>query len=302
MTVPDGLAARLLHAVPNDPTPDLRFEWERLIRGIVLPAEIKATALALATYGNADGSSIRPGYARLAEELCVTTRTVERHMAQLRKLGLVACITPAVSPGRGGGVGRASVWQLDIPEDIGQRARAIDRAWPSDEDRAFASYWGLTPAGRDWVNDPTPAVLQTRRASVDNTRTAGPAVPIQPVPAQESPDTGDRMTRHGCRPTIHVPRINPSGVHADDQSSRPVATRPVDKRSSRTHQTPGADPLDAIIAELHALTARTIDRPWAQRVLDHITGGRPVANPAAYCRAAIRSDPNPRLRFLPVSA
>ena len=58
--------------------------------------------------------------------------------------------------------------------------------------------------------------------------------------------------------------------------------------------------IDSIIKEILDVTGRHITEEWAQRVANHILDGRTPANPAAYIRQAIRNDPDPRRRFLPL--
>jgi hypothetical protein len=77
---------------------------------------------------------------------------------------------------------------------------------------------------------------------------------------------------------------------------------PVVEVINRTNgSSPRASPdvIDSIMKEVHARTGRNITPDWAQRVADHILKGD-VANPAAYVRQAIRNEPNPRQRFLPL--
>jgi hypothetical protein len=58
--------------------------------------------------------------------------------------------------------------------------------------------------------------------------------------------------------------------------------------------------IDLIIAEVQNVTGRRLDAEWAQRTYATILGGRHPASPAAYIRSAIRNEPDPRTRFLPL--
>ena len=60
------------------------------------------------------------------------------------------------------------------------------------------------------------------------------------------------------------------------------------------------DLTDLIIEELRKATGRTVDEQWAAKTRDHILQGRRITDPAAYIRRAIRSEPDPRTRFLPL--
>lgn len=71
-----------------------------------------ATAWALALSANLDGTNVRPGIANISEWTGVTTRTVERHLAALRKLGYLVVVK------RGGGYKArrsATVYSLALP-------------------------------------------------------------------------------------------------------------------------------------------------------------------------------------------
>jgi len=59
------------------------------------------------------------------------------------------------------------------------------------------------------------------------------------------------------------------------------------------------DVIDMIITEIHAATGRSIDADWAGRVAAEVLKGRSTASPLAYIRKAIRSETDPRTRFLP---
>lgn len=60
------------------------------------------------------------------------------------------------------------------------------------------------------------------------------------------------------------------------------------------------DVIEAIIKEILDITGRHISDEWATRVAGELLKGQPVTNPAAYVRQAIRNDPDPRTRFLPL--
>lgn len=66
-----------------------RFEWERIIRRVGIPSQQKYLALTLSTYGDADGTRVRPGVERLALVMKVTERTVIRNMGALRDAGFI---------------------------------------------------------------------------------------------------------------------------------------------------------------------------------------------------------------------
>jgi hypothetical protein len=58
--------------------------------------------------------------------------------------------------------------------------------------------------------------------------------------------------------------------------------------------------IDLIITEVQNVTGHRLDAEWAQRTYVNIVGGRNPARPAAYIQQAIRNEPDPRTRFLPL--
>lgn len=86
--------------------------------------------------------------------------------------------------------------------------------------------------------------------------------------------------------------------------SRPVPGDPVvdvvDRANGSSQARASPEVIDSIIREILDVTGRHITEEWAQRVADHVLEGRTPANPAAYIRQAIRNDPDPKRRFLPL--
>lgn len=80
--------------------------------------------------------------------------------------------------------------------------------------------------------------------------------------------------------------------------SRPVISV-VDVVNQAPRRNARGDPvIDEIIKAIYAATSRVIDETWARKIADHILGNHHAANPAAYVRAVIENDPDPRTRFL----
>jgi DNA-binding transcriptional ArsR family regulator len=111
-----------------------RFEWERLIRELDLPASVKCTAYAIATYVNAkDGTRGHPGRGKLSRATGLNRATVTATLAALEAGGLV------VRESRGGGgrgsSGLSAVYRLATPEDAatpaetGRAVRQVFEAW-----------------------------------------------------------------------------------------------------------------------------------------------------------------------------
>jgi hypothetical protein len=101
--------------------PPLRFEWERVVRSCVdLHVTVKAVAYTMATYGDLDGTSIRPGNDALVADTCTSDKTVRRAITELRGLGLIDRVVHGSARGR---AGVADEYRLAIPVDLHERTR-----------------------------------------------------------------------------------------------------------------------------------------------------------------------------------
>jgi hypothetical protein len=60
------------------------------------------------------------------------------------------------------------------------------------------------------------------------------------------------------------------------------------------------DLIDLITTEIKTITGSEITPEWADRIAGEILKGRSIASPLAYVRSAIRSETDPRTRFLPL--
>lgn len=110
-------------AVEMNVEPLSRFEWERVVMAVDIAPTTKLVALGLATFANRSGGNAHPGNARLARELNVTVRTVERHLETLRSVGLVERTF------RGSAAGRrrmADVYRLVVADDLHDRVSFIE--------------------------------------------------------------------------------------------------------------------------------------------------------------------------------
>jgi hypothetical protein len=91
----------------------LRFRWERALRATAGPAGLGpvevAVGLLMASYGNNDGSAIRPGEELLAQSINRTTRTVRKAIGVLRDGGFIELASPHRP-------GVTAVYRLTIPE------------------------------------------------------------------------------------------------------------------------------------------------------------------------------------------
>lgn len=87
-----------------------RFDWERMVRHSGLHRSVKGTALALATFADADGSRVMPGADALARACSAGSATVRRHLKVLREGGFVVL----VRKGNVNSSQKADVYQLSF--------------------------------------------------------------------------------------------------------------------------------------------------------------------------------------------
>jgi hypothetical protein len=89
--------------------------------------------------------------------------------------------------------------------------------------------------------------------------------------------------------------VSHSALSNPSQSMADVSNLPGGSRESVS-----GDVIEAITQEIYDRTSRVVDAGWAAKIAGHILGDRPVRDPAGYCRKAIRKEPNPQVRFLPM--
>jgi hypothetical protein len=193
-------------------TPLGRFDWERIIRRIDderVPFHLKGFAFLLASYGDSDGTNIRPGDPRLMAVTGKSSATVRRWRDTLIHLGLIEM------QHRGGGTGqsaRASMYRLTVPDDLLEAIGLLD------------------PDERPTSPPPTPLTQMS-------------GVPDRGPPELRSSGNGTPLTAEGT-PLISGPNSAHSGEHPPrDQEDQPH-TKELDRHvgNARASEPPEADP------------------------------------------------------------
>jgi hypothetical protein len=90
-----------------------RFEWERWLRRVKMPAPLKYLGAIAAQYGDADGSNVRPGVERLARVMCISERTVKRSLSDLRDWGFLQRTKQGNRHAK-----QADVYRLTVPSNL----------------------------------------------------------------------------------------------------------------------------------------------------------------------------------------
>lgn len=191
--------------------PSSRFDWERLIRRIVMPKPVKLAAFVLATYADPDGTRVRPGMEVLAAVTGDSEKNARRILSTLREMGLVELVSRG---GGKGGRGKASEYRLTIPDDLLERFAMLE---PGDKpaespDIQMSAQSTHNPVDNPVDKDDSPDTQTSGQSEADepNDRTSR---------ALSEPMTGhlgsnDRTSR--CPTTSHV--------HQPPKETRPVVT------------------------------------------------------------------------------
>jgi hypothetical protein len=123
------------------------------------------------------------------------------------------------------------------------------------------------------------------------------------IPEKETVDNARKLKTERQRRWREGQRRRP--VDASTQASPGPDPSPSPMADVINHRAGGnarasPDVIDMIITEVRTATGRDIDADWALLVAGNILAGRTPASPVAYVRAAIRAEPDPQTRFLPV--
>lgn len=179
----------------TDGRPVGRFEWERIVRRIDVPASVKLTALILASYADTStGMRTHPGLKRLTAVTGTSRRTVIRSLEVLRDLGLIERTFHASRSG-----GKADEYRLTVPLDLSERAPMLG----PDEGQGDGSA--------------SPQVPSRPPGSVDNPDDQVP--PEQPASDGQMPNKANQVppeTEPGATsapPPPHAPTQKPSATH-----------------------------------------------------------------------------------------
>lgn len=211
----------MVEAVPTG-----RFEWERLVRRIVMKKPVKLAALVLATYADPDGTRVRPGVDRFAAVTDDSERNARRIVGELERMQL---ITLTARGGGRGGRGKTNEYQLTVPADLLDRFDLLD----PDERHPAADPVDNPETPDTQVSDETDPdpVDNSKRSDNDlsgetvdppeNDRTSG----VTPAANDRTFSPTDRTPR--CPTTTHITTHNPTTQRTTYRGeSRPRARDP----------------------------------------------------------------------------
>lgn len=194
---------------------------------------VRAVALMLATYADADGSRVFPGTARVAVACEIDYRTAKRCLASLRHLGLIVLVRPARQRHH------ADEYRLTIPTDLMERMAVLSPTEMESEveEMRANNRRGERPtgAGRTRTLRVPDAPVE---APVDEPRTGAGSTPTGPrtgagstaVRVPECPPTHhyiDTRTTHHSDEDLSTDVAGPRAVAAEeDFDSEVVGRRP----------------------------------------------------------------------------
>jgi hypothetical protein len=142
----------------------IRIGTVRVAGKSVSGSAIKTVAERMARYGDADGSRVRPGIARLAVDLEMSYGTAKRAVQWLHGVGLLRLVQAASRPGH------ADVYQLALPVDLLERVEVWTPARHSLEvGRVREANRGRYGSVRRRGPDPDPDLLVPEGPADDET-------------------------------------------------------------------------------------------------------------------------------------
>jgi Helix-turn-helix domain len=163
----------------------LRFEWERSIRLLDLPATTKLVGLMLATYADGNtGGNAHPGQDRLAAECNLSERSVNDHLETLRHLGLL----DRTYRGRANQYSRtADTYALTVPADVlthverWKRAVGYVEAWNAEHRADGLRYRNPRSSSKDVCCGNLATLLEEPPSVLEEPDDIGRGTPVPPI-------------------------------------------------------------------------------------------------------------------------
>lgn len=208
-----------------------RYEWERLVRRIVMPQQHKLVALLLSTWADPDGSRVRPGIELVAASIGRSERTAAAVIRSLcRDWGLLEQVTRG---GGRGGSGKTADYRLTLPTDLLDRHVLLDPNGRPDSPATQAS-------GHSEDSQETLASGQSVDSPVDNSDSPEVQASAQsnghrPID-RKSDSVTDRLTGSFQRLTGN-PAL-PTTTHVTNHPKKPTPRSPTNSTTDRAREPP----------------------------------------------------------------
>lgn len=223
-----------------------RYEWERLVRRIVMPERHKLVALLMSTWADPDGSRVRPGMPLLAAARGKSERSTSNIVGSLaRQWGLIE----QVSRGGGrGGRGKTAEWRLTIPTDLLDRHVLLGPDGLPDSSEP----WG---SGHSDVSSEPLASAQSELDDVSPEGQGSDETGTHLVDNSDSPEVLASAQSNGHRPidrkndavtdrlTGSLQRLTgssalPTTSHVTNHHKRPTPRSPINATTDRAREPP----------------------------------------------------------------
>lgn len=237
------------------------WDWIRIIRRAKLgfgegkkrvsSSTVQHVAVMAVTYGDPDGTRIRPSEARLAKVCDRDPKTIRLCLARLREVGLMVRVFEGSSAGR---AGMADEYHLAIPPDLFDRVPMLD-----PDERELIVPPGVpspTPVKRPRAKTPTAGSPGAAPADppVDNPASPG-AAPGDNTPSDQLPASNHRVQHPGTpgaapentgcstrppthAPTTHLPQTNSSPYGAQVEGVSAPRRKPSAKKDQLSYRQP----------------------------------------------------------------
>ncbi|MGC5012568.1 hypothetical protein ACLQ2R_17530 [Streptosporangium sp. DT93] len=240
---------------------------------------VQHIALIAATYGNPDGTRVRPSVDRLARVTRKDEKTVRNCLGRLRDVGLMVRVFEGSLAGRGG---KADEYRLAIPDDLLERVAMLD----VHEANLFVPDGVAPPPARGSRKRPdggrreapnlgspgaAPAVMPVDNP-VDNSETPGAAPADNRLPTSNhrvlppgTPGAAPKNTGCSTRPPIHRPPIDlphtlSSPYGAEVEGETPTRREPSAEHDSQPPGTPLANLAPADLDAAYAAAFAALNR------------------------------------------
>jgi hypothetical protein len=99
----------------------------------------------------------------------------------------------------------------------------------------------------------------------------------------------------------HVPKQIATKPVAEAEAEAEADLSPADAVDQSSRRNARDDEIDLIVEEIRKTTGRVVSFEWAHSIRALVLGGRQPDDPIAYLRHVIRTERDPRTRFLPVA-
>lgn len=206
---------------------------------------VQHVAMMACTYGNPDGSRIRPGLKRLARVCRLDPETVRRCLARLRELGLFRRVFEGAKAGRAAHL--SDEYQLEIPDDLAECVAMLD----PDESELIVP---------DGVEPPPTRTPRTKRAADED---VSPGAAPADGPVDNSPEEASEAVEAASLGGEHpvLPPVSPGAAPETTRCSTAPPTHAPPNHLPDAHDPPYGAEVEGETAGRREPPAESVDHP-----------------------------------------